>query len=243
MNQEDPSSASLEALLRLASEPDQVVALHDVFGEFFHTIRNRLNGLQMSLYLARRGDSAPDPSRWDEPDRLYREAERVVDQFQTVCRPMDLKPITLSLDLLLKEFVSRWAPRFEGREVTLKLDLIGPPVPGRLDPTRWTQALDALAEWRAARMAPKSRIALRAWSLSGTNHLEWRESGGGETVPAGKCGGGVLPMAVLARVVGAHGGTLKRRPRPGLDLRMEWPVAGADLDGPPRDPAELAVRP
>jgi len=64
-----------ERLWQIASDPIRVAALHGLVGDFCHLLRNRLNSLQMSLYLARRDDATVEPEVWNELDRQYRAAE------------------------------------------------------------------------------------------------------------------------------------------------------------------------
>ncbi|MDB5353002.1 MAG: hypothetical protein JWN86_4249 [Planctomycetota bacterium] len=207
------------ALWQVASDPSRAAALHGLVGEFCHLLRNRLNSLQMGLYLARHGcDSATrDAGVWDELDGHYRAAEKVVDLFQIICRPMTLTRIPVGLGLVLNEFSSRWAPRFAGRNTALVVDLADADGPSCLDPSRLAIGLDALASWRIDRAQPGRTIHLRGWVEQGRSRLEWSEA---DSLPDD---GGALPLAALARVASAHGGSISEETRDGWSVRLDWP--------------------
>src|SRR4051812_16601356 len=152
-----------EALWQIACDPARVAALHGLVGDFCHLLRNRLNSLQMGLYLARRGASQADPRVWDELDGHYREAERVIDLFQTICRPMPLTPITIGLGLVLGDFAARWTPRFLAHGVAMDVSMVESDGPSHLDPSRLSQGLDALASWRLDHVGTGGRLNLRGW--------------------------------------------------------------------------------
>jgi hypothetical protein len=214
----DTACPGQETLWQIACDPARIAALHGLVGDFCHLLRNRLNSLQMGLYLARRGASQPDPRVWDELDGHYREAERVIDLFQTVCRPMPLTPIAIGLGLVLGDFAARWAPRFLDHGVTLDVSLVEADGPSHLDPSRLSLGLDALAAWRLDRFDSGGRLNVRGWVGQGRSRLEW-----GETGSRGMDHGGALHLAALARVATAHGGRMTREDRDGWRLRVDWP--------------------
>lgn len=216
--------AAVETLCRLASDPARVEAMHGLLGEFCHLIRNRLNSLQIGIYLARGSDPTNTRARWDDLETHYREAERVVELFHTICRPMPLRPITIGLDLMLADFTSRWTPRFAAQRIELKVATIVPDEPSRIDPTRMAQGLDALASWRLARARPGSVVNLGGRASQGWSRIEWVERAAAPNEE-----GRALPIAVLARVASAHGGRLTQEERGGLHLRVDWPHVAAPV--------------
>ena len=211
-------SLAIDTLCRLAADPSQAKALHDVIGDFCHIIRNRLNTLQIGLYLAKSHSPATCPKVWEELASHSREAERRIALFQTVCRPMILRPITIGLDLVLNEFVNRWAPRFLARGVSLESPGLAIHEPSRIDPSRIGEGLDAVASWRLSEAKPGGTIQMHARAMKGWSRIEWSEPLATEEP---KRGG--LPLAVFAKVAFAHGGGLTRETRDGLRLTIEWP--------------------
>ena len=151
-----------ERLWEIAADPSRVAALHGLVGSFCHLLRNRLNSLQMVLYLAQRDDLHGVPDSWDELNSAYRQAERAVELFQTVCRPLELMPIPTNLGAVLKDFLGRWSPRFEAAGRELVWELSGPDSPTWVDPSRLNLGLDGVAAWRLARSEPGSVVRLRA---------------------------------------------------------------------------------
>lgn len=207
-----------ERLCQIAADPERVKALHGLVGDFCHLLRNRLNSLQMSLYLARRDEGGAEPGLWEELDRHYRAAEGVVELFQVVCRPMTLRPITIGLGLVIGEFANRWTPRFAGRGIAFTAGLAEADGPSRLDPSRVAQALEALANWRLERAEAGSRMSLRGWVGNGASRLEWAESGSSRPGRDGD-----LALAALARVASEHGGVMSEGGRECWGVRIEWP--------------------
>jgi hypothetical protein len=224
----EPSAA--ETLCRLTTDPERVQGLHGLLGEFCHLIRNRLNSLQIGVYLAR--TDAPnrggDPARWDELDAHYRSAERIVEMFQAVCRPMPLQPIRIGLDLVIADFCNRWAPRFAERSIDWTVGPVEVAEPSRLDPTRLAQGLDAMASWRLDEAAPGTRIRFDGMSQRGWSRIEWAEEDGDGGCDCRGVQDGGLSLAVLARVASAHGGRLTTGDRGGWRMAIDWPNAIAD---------------
>jgi hypothetical protein len=216
-----PSTAhggSPEALWRIAADPSRVEALHAMVGDFCHLLRNRLNALQMGLYLARKEHESAGGGSWDELDAQYRDTERVIELFQTICRPMALTPLAIDLGLVLQEFTSRWSPRFAERGMSLDLEMVESDGPSHVDPCRLSCGLDAMAHWRIDRGRRGTRAQLRGWVGQGRSRVEWRED-----VRAQACDDGSLPLAALSRIVSAHGGKMDHDNRDGCRVLLDWP--------------------
>ncbi len=211
-----------DTLIAIAADPARAAEIHALIGPFFHLIRNRLNSLQMCVYLGRRTEAIDAKAAWEELDQAYRQAEKIVDVFQGLCRPMPLSPIPMGLDLILNDVAARWSPQFAGRQATLQVDARSGSDHGRVDPSRWSCVLNMLADWRCHRVAPGTGITLRAGVREGRSFVEWdeRTARPGEPDP-----GGILPLAMMARVASAHGGTMSRDDRNGLRLAADWPPA------------------
>ena len=207
-----------ETLCHIAANHARAAELHDAVGGFCHLLRNRMNTLQMSIYLARRNRDGDAGAMWDDLERQYRGVEGVILLFQSVCQPMSLAPIQIGLSLVLDQFEARWRPKFEGRGLALAAELIEEDGPSRLDPSRIAQALDVLAEWRLGRSDLGPSLTLQGGVSHGRSSLEWRESGTPRHDPDGG-----LPLAALARVASAHGGTMTVDSDHGFAVRIEWP--------------------
>ena len=226
-NPVDSAHRGAETLLEIACDPARVAELYGCVGEFCHLLRNRLNGLQIGLYLARRSDATgANAAVWDDLEAHYREAERVLELFQNICRPISLTTISVGLNLVLDEFTSRWAPRFAARGARLSSTIAEADGPSHLDPTRLAQGLDALASWRIHRAEPGRQTSIRGWVGQGRSRVEWTEN-----VSSPCDHNGELPLAALARVLSAHGGSMSRDVRGGWGLRLDWPHAGASPVG------------
>jgi hypothetical protein len=210
-----------ERLWEIASDPARVEALHSLVGDFCHLLRNRLNSLQMSLYLARRDDTSEGPEVWDELEHQYKAAEGVVELFQTICRPMSLTPITIGLGLIVGEFSARWAPRFAAKGVAFSAGSCEADGPSWVDPSRVGQGLEALASWRLDQAEAGSGVHLRGSVSRGLSRIEWSESPAPAIARHGE-----LPLAALARVASAHGGSMSQDDHDGWRLRLEWPTGG-----------------
>ncbi len=208
-----------DVLSRLAAEPEGVEALHDAFGDFCHLVRNRLNSLQIGVYLART-TADPRSSAWRDVDEQCRAAVQVIELFQSVCRPMTLHPITIGLDLVLRDFANRWSPKFEARGVALRLVCPPPDEPSRIDPTRIAQALDAFVAWRLEEAEAGSTVVITGRSCHTGSRIAWSE---GEA--AGNISRGALGLGLLSRVAALHGGRLVPTCGPELHVVVEWPNA------------------
>ena len=211
-----------EALWRIAADSSRVADLHAMVGDFCHLLRNRLNALQMGLYLARKEHEPDGSGTWDDLDAQYRDTERVIELFQTICRPMTLAPLAIDLGLVLHEFGSRWSPRFCERGMKLDVEMIDSDGPSHLDPCRLSCGLDALAHWRVDRGRRGGRATLRGWVGRGRSRIEWSEDLGGPVSDDG-----ALPLAALSRIVSAHGGAMDHDDRDGCRIRADWPHSAA----------------
>ena len=220
MTQPSSLPISRESLQQIAADPDRVAALHGLVGEFCHLLRNRLNSLQVSMYLARHEKPDLEPRVWEELNHHYREAEGVIELFQTVVRPMSLSRISIEPDIILNEFTARWTARFLARGVILATDLPPANGPSWVDPSKIAQGLDALAAWRVNRVEAGSRITIGAWVGKGRSRIEWSEP----TIPSREVEG-ELPLAALARITSAHGGLMTRDVTDGWRIVLEWPNA------------------
>lgn len=206
------------ALLRVAGEPAKLGALYEILGDYCHALRNRLNSIKLSLFLARRQACPLADSAWAEAESSYRAVEQFVEQLQAICRPMALFAIPLDLNALVAERLPSWRDELGRRGRALEVEAPDGPAVGRLDPARLTQALDSFVAWRA-RSGARSSVRLRWGADDDHLALEWHDPQGTDPDDAT----GALAMPLLARVVAAHGGRCQLDDESGLRLRCRWP--------------------
>lgn len=211
-------------LTRVAADPARVEALREELGAYCHRLRNLLNALKMSLYLAVRsiGDPAAD-ERWRTLDDRYREAEAALDDIQSIWSPIRLSTHRHSLDQVLEERRARWLRPFHARGAGL--ELIGPdgPTVGVFDAGRLLQAIDRWVAWRC-RSARVGDVARFAWRVEGPDFvLDWHEPDPTEPEVFTDAGSSSLALPMLTRIVSAHGGHVAVSSASGLSLRLRWP--------------------
>ncbi|HEY2159490.1 MAG TPA: hypothetical protein VGH33_27945 [Isosphaeraceae bacterium] len=197
---------------------------------YFHDARNRLNSLKIGLYLARRAASPPHRRVWEELDQSYRGLEQLVDRLQTLCRPMELSPVTGDVGAWLEERRDLWASQLGAAGRSLGWEPPPSPAVGRFDPMRLIQGLDALVDWRASAEGRGEAVRI-AWGADSTYlHIEWSEDGPSVDGPLeGREGRSVsLVLPILAQTMAAHDGSLAVSQRGGLVVRLAWPAGAAE---------------
>ncbi|HWE36132.1 MAG TPA: hypothetical protein VG406_06120 [Isosphaeraceae bacterium] len=215
----DPEEGLSCALWRVATDPAKVQALYEMLGEYCHELRNRLNGIKISLFLARRQACPLSSPAWAEAELRYRAVEELVDRLQMICRPLDVFAITLDLSGLIAERLPYWCRDLDARGRRLVPEAPPAPALGRFDPARLAQGLDALVAWRARAGDPDTTIRLRWGADQDHLSLEWHEPEGTDPLDATDD----LALPILARIIAAHGGRCQLTAEPGLRLRCRWP--------------------
>jgi hypothetical protein len=213
-------------LLRIAAEPTKVDALYERLGEFCHQIRNRLNSLKLSIYLARRGGWGAGDERWAALERRYRALELFIEQFQTICRPISLSPFRVALGLLMDERFEAWSRLLSPNEIEL---ILAPPretVIGLFDAIRLGQGLDALVAWRSEAAAPRSVVQVEWWGDETNLAIEWSESPPPGAVIGAPAVESSAPLALplLGRILSAHRGSLAVSLDEGFRMSLRWPL-------------------
>jgi hypothetical protein len=225
LNDDDESNDLPAVLSRIVSDLEKIRVLHGILGPFCHQSRNVLNCLKLSLYLSQRNDARSSESLWADLERRYLAVEQLFDRLQTICRPLSLSLIKLSLSLLINERQESWGELFATHQRSLKL--IPPEFEdeGEYDPHWLGQALDQFVVWRASTGRAEQDALLRWWTEHGQFHLEWTETGigSGGVTHEDRDHSGSLALPLLARVISAHGGVLTIVEPPGRHLRASWP--------------------
>jgi hypothetical protein len=209
------------SLMRLAADPARIQALYKMLGEYCHLVRNRLNCVKLGLYLARRDSQDGHSDRWIHLDQLYGEVEAFVDRFQTVCRPFQLAPMKVDLGSLLEERRPVWDGWLSKRGRWMNWRAPATPAVGRFDVARLSHGLDALAMWRAETGPADTPVRVSWKAQEDRLNLSWEEAGPW-CADDQQSTGLVLPL--LARLVSAHGGSLRLSLKDGLHLRLSWPT-------------------
>lgn len=223
---EDARSETLSrALLEIIAHPERLRTLHRALGEFCHEFRNRLNSLNLALYITRRSALDPGADTWQRLEREYREVERFIELFQTICRPMRLTPVKFALGTVLKDRLATWADWLAAGGRRLETEPPHGSAVGCFDPIRLLQGLDAFASWRSQAGQPGMPVRLAWWEREQHLHLRWVEPGERVTGgPHGRCErAACLALPLLARVMSAHGGTLDISDPNPLQVQLRWP--------------------
>lgn len=211
-------------LLRMIDNPGRLDGLQWQLDRYCHRLRNRLNSLKLSLYLARRLDQAA-PVAWEDADANYRRMEVLIEHLQAVVTPLRLAPIEIDLLAWLAEAMPCWRRALEAGGLSMAGEGPDGPLPVRFDTTRFSQAIAPLIEAWARPGAEGSTVRLR-WGADGECcALEFAADGpvGPRLVGAlGAADGLALPR--LARVLQAHGGRLDIRDGRAPSLRLRWPA-------------------
>lgn len=174
-----------------------------------HDLRNPLNIIAMAVA------TAPAETRRDVADQVQR-ISRLVDDLLDYAKPWQLRPVTVDLALHVREAVRR-APGVE----------LGPgleaPLAVQADPARFDQALvNLLANARTA--AGTRRVRIEAERRDDAVQLHVCDDGPGvppdlrerlfEPFASRSPGGTGLGLAIVARIMAAHGGSVRLQDRP-----------------------------
>lgn len=232
-------SPLVQGLSQIASDPNRVGELHAHIGEFCHDYRNRLHGLNLSLYLARRSLPRIGGTDWSRVEAIYRQTERIIDQLQWLCRPANVRPMRFTLGMLLEERRPVWSEWLEERGGRLEY-APGREVEGEFDPCRMTTALDALARWRAESSPPATTIHV-SWSVDREHFaLDWEESNAFRDDGAGAPGPVSLALPMVARAMSDHHGRMSLPRSRGFALALRWPLGSAPSECPSTELATAA---
>jgi hypothetical protein len=224
----DAAHADSPSLWRLAQDEASVATLYRLLGEFCHAFRNRLHSLQLCLYLTSpegsEGDTATGTANAGRGrDQAYRALLGVVERVQEVCRPVGHDPTALPFALVLQDRLASWRRSYSPGVDRIQVRPAEPPEVEVRDAMRLAHALDGLVAWRLAASARKARPTL-AWRVANDRlHLEWSEDCGPSAAGGVPCRG-ALPLAVLARLVAANGGTIDVCEAPTFRVALSWPA-------------------
>lgn len=226
MLQLETSGGLALTLVPVASDPAQAETLYRSLRDYCHTVRNRLNGLKITLYLASQDASGPDRDALSDLEHHYQGIERFVDQLQMIYRPLHLDPMSIHLGTMLEDRREAWASRMDLRGMTLRWLPPRDEPRGRFDPIRLIAALDAFVTWRAEVGTPGGTAHVSWRFHDGTVAMAWEEPPSfeepelaHEDIPPAS-----LALPILARVVAAHEGRLVVDEGDGFRVRIRLPI-------------------
>jgi hypothetical protein len=237
-SQGDPLGEELSwALLRVVDNPAKVDRLRENLCGLSHRCRNSLNALKLGFYLSKRESSGEMPPLWSDLEQTYDQIERLIDRLQTIYRPMSLTLVKSCLGPMIAEREVSWRLCFAERGKSLEIDRPRDDHVGQFDPSLLGQGLDTLVSWRAE-VAPEGTKARFAWCVrDGRFEVEWTElpqpsfpadesRPESENAPIEGLRRPVdsLALPLLARIIGAHAGSMRPNIGPPLSLNLNWPL-------------------
>jgi signal transduction histidine kinase len=187
-----------------------------------HDLRNPLNIIAMAVA------GAPQETRGEVAQQVQR-ISRLAEDLLDYAKPWQLRPVEVDAALQVRETVRRLP------DVELGPGLDGPLLL-RADPVRLDQALvNLLANARSA--AGARRVSVEAERTADAVHLHVCDDGAGvpedlrerlfEPFASRSPGGTGLGLAIVARIMAAHGGSVRLRERPPWStcFTLSFPIA------------------
>ncbi|MEW4570506.1 hypothetical protein AB1L88_21805 [Tautonia sp. JC769] len=208
------------ALLRCVEEPDRIALIQVLLDRYCHRLRNRLNSMKLSLYLARRLSGNPSGPEWGRADSAYRSMEAMIEQVQLFCTPLQPSLAEGDLNHWIEQRVPDWQRALASR--FLRLEPCGPAeaLPSRFDWNRLAQGLDALIQFWAAQGPADGTIRL-SWQRD-LDRFRVRFEGEASLIRT-QGDEENLALPVLARVLRAHQGTLAIA-ADSCAIELSWPT-------------------
>ncbi|HZU98249.1 MAG TPA: protoglobin domain-containing protein [Planctomycetota bacterium] len=227
----DEARAQLEERRRLAGLGEMVAGIA-------HEIRNPLQGIAWGLHELRpRCKKGPELEALEKVAASTREIEAIVAEVLDYARPMKLDMIPFALGDLLQAVREDVAAQAEAGGVQVVVDADGAANERVLDPLKIKQALVNLARNAIEASSRGGRVELRTGGGETLFSIDVVDEGCGLPVELGdrvflpfvttKVKGTGLGLAVVRRIVEAHGGTVRLEPRQprGTLARIELPSA------------------
>ncbi|RUL89036.1 ATP-binding protein [Tautonia sociabilis] len=207
------------ALLRCVDEPEQVAVIHSLLDRYCHRLRNRLNSMKLSLYLARRLSGGGGLLDWDRAEAASRSIEGLIDQLQQFCTPLTPVPSPGDLGDWLRDRLPSWRQLLAPRPIRLVAEGTDEPLPVTFDWIRLGQGLDGLvAAW--AHCAPEEASLRLCWGRDSDRIVLRFEAEAWLARPDGEVESLALPL--LARVMRAHRGSLALLDESSA-IELSWP--------------------
>ncbi|QDV32688.1 ATP-binding protein [Tautonia plasticadhaerens] len=207
------------ALLRSVDEPDRIALIQLRLDRYCHRLRNRLNSMKLSLYLARRLSADGPVVEWGRSEEACRSIETLLDQLQVFCAPLHPAPTPGDLSEWLGHRLDEWRNELGRREIRLEAEGPGEPLWCRGDWMRLGQGLDGLvAAW--SRIGSPSAVIRLSWGRD-VDRCVIRFEADDRLIRLSCDEVESLALPLLARVVASHGGSLTvHDDHPSIELRM-----------------------
>jgi len=218
---------------------ERLSALGDLAATVAHEIRNPLNAVSMGLQRLK-GEFRPteDEGEYARFIELMRgevaRLNRIVEEFLSLARPLELKPEETRIDDLLRELAALAAG--DAAEAKVEIEVAAPPdLPtAALDRNYFKQVLLNLILNAIQAMPDGGRLTLAATAARGSLILAVTDTGAGiakEILPrifepyfTTRTRGSGLGLAIARRIVEAHGGKLTAESEAGRGSRFEIAV-------------------
>jgi len=232
-----------ERLRRQLTHSEKLALIGELAATVAHEVNNPLDGLQNGIRLFRRGIGNPEQARQllDLMENgLYR-IEMIMRRLLTMSRDEPLSPVPLRVEDVVDDALLFVRPKLDRRQVELVRDFPDFPVFAMLDRPQMAQVLINLMINAADVMPNGGKLTIRC----GTDDdgrcvlLDIADTGTGiaaDIVPhifepfyttKSKGGGTGLGLAVVQRVVQAHGGTVEVESQVGQGTRFRLTLPAA----------------
>lgn len=242
-----------ERLRRQLTHREKLALIGELAATVAHEVNNPLDGLQNSIRILRRGVDDPDQARQllDLMDNgLYR-IEMIMRRLLTMSRDEPLSPAPTRIEEVLDDALMFAQPKLNRRRVQLVRDFPESPLFAVVDRVQTAQVLINLL-FNAADAMPNGgtlTVRCRSGDYGRTLLLDVIDTGSGiapEHLPhifepfyttKSKGGGTGLGLAVVSRIVKAHGGTVEIQSEVGKGTRFRISLPAA----PGLEPSETAL--
>lgn len=213
---------------------ERLAAIGEIAAEIAHELRNVLQIISASAYVARQDPQAATP-QIEKIERNARLAFSIVDDLMSLARgePTDATPV------MVAEVISRARTEIDPEAATWADAITPDDLRVRVHPGLFSRVFHSLYDNAIRVCAPKTpTIKTRVQSENGRAVIEVSDDGPGVTpaiaprifdpLVTGRSGGSGLGLALAKRIVAAHGGTITlAEPREGVTgatFRIELPA-------------------
>lgn len=232
-----------DRLRRQLTRNEKLALIGELAATVAHEVNNPLDGLQNSIRILKRGTTSPEQTRQllDLMDNgLYR-IEMIVRRLLSMSREEPLSPAPIRMEEIVDDALVFAQPKLNRRGVELIRDFPDAPVFAMADRLQMAQVLINLMINAADAMPDGGKLTVRcrAADYDRSVLLDVIDTGSGispESLPhifepfyttKSKGGGTGLGLAVVSRIVKAHGGTVEVESEVGQGTRFRISLRAA----------------